>query len=68
MWAKYKPYILSVAIALAVGGLSAFLIRDNITLYHMINKPAFSPPAFLFPIVWTILYVLMGISREVKIC
>ena len=62
MWAKYKPYILSVAIALAVGGLSAFLIRDNITLYHMINKPAFSPPAFLFPIVWTILYVLMGIS------
>ena len=62
MWAKYKPYILSVAIALAVGGLSAFLIRDNITLYHMINKPAFSPPAFLFPIVWTILYVLVGIS------
>ena len=28
----------------------------------MVNKPLLSPPAFLFPIVWTILYILMGIS------
>lgn len=62
MWAKWKPYILSIAIALAVGGLAAFLIRNNVSLYNTINKPAFSPPAFLFPVVWTILYVLMGIS------
>lgn len=62
MWAKLKPYILSIAIALAVGGLSAFLIRNNINIYRYINKPAFAPPAFLFPIVWTILYILMGIS------
>lgn len=62
MWAKFKPYIISIAIALGIGGLSAFLIRDNLYLYAVINKPAFSPPAFLFPIVWTILYILMGIS------
>lgn len=62
MWAKFKPYIISIAIALGIGGLSAFLIRDNLYLYAIINKPAFSPPAFLFPIVWTILYILMGIS------
>lgn len=62
MWAKFKPYIVSIAIALGIGGLSAFLIRDNLYLYAVINKPAFSPPAFLFPIVWTILYILMGIS------
>lgn len=62
MWKKGKPYIISIAIALAVGALSAFLIRNNINLYRYINKPAFAPPALLFPIVWTILYVLMGIS------
>lgn len=62
MWTKRKPYIISIAIALAVGALLAFLTRNNINIYHCINKPAFSPPAILFPIVWTILYVLMGIS------
>lgn len=62
MWAKFKPYIISAAIALAVGSLSAFLIRNNLYLYDISNKPAFSPPAFLFPVVWTILYILMGIS------
>lgn len=62
MWTKYKPYFISIAIALAVGGLSAFLTRNNMDIYNDINKPALSPPAVLFPIVWTILYILMGIS------
>lgn len=62
MWMKRKPYIISIAIALAVGALSAFLTRNSFNIYRYINKPAFSPPALLFPIVWTILYVLMGIS------
>jgi len=62
MWIKLKPYILSVLIALGTGALSAFLIRDNLNIYDSLNKPAFSPPAFLFPTVWTILYVLLGIS------
>jgi len=62
MWTKRKHYIISIAIALAVGALSAFLTRNNFNIYRYINKPAFSPPALLFPIVWTILYVLMGIS------
>ena len=62
MLKKLKPYIISIAIALAVGGLSAFLTRGNMDLYATINTPALSPPAILFPIVWTILYILMGIS------
>lgn len=57
-----KTYIISVAIALAVGGLSAFLTMGNMDLYSEIIKPAIAPPAIVFPIVWTILYVLMGIS------
>ncbi|MDE7268287.1 MAG: tryptophan-rich sensory protein [Lachnospiraceae bacterium] len=62
MRTKWKPYVISVAIALAVGALSAFLTRNNVNIYRYINKPAFAPPAIVFPIVWTILYVLMGIS------
>jgi len=47
----------------AVGVLSGFLSRGGTELYNeMIQKPALSPPAILFPIVWTILYALMGIG------
>lgn len=58
---KYKNLIISVLIPNIVGGLSALLsqISSNINTF---NKPSFTPPAIVFPIVWTILYVLMGIS------
>jgi len=59
---KVKPYVLSILLALGVGGLSAFLTRSNMDLYETIVRPPFSPPAILFPIVWSILYVLMGIG------
>ncbi len=62
MWKKYKPYIISVLFALGVGGLSAFLTRNSMNIYQSINKPPLSPPGWLFPIVWTILFTLMGIS------
>lgn len=62
MWAKLKPYVISIAIALGVGGLSAFLTRNNMNIYERIMRPALAPPAIVFPIVWTILYTLMGIS------
>jgi len=62
MWAKLKPYFLSVFIALGVGGLSAILTQNNMKIYAVLNKPPLAPPAILFPIVWTILYVLMGIG------
>ena len=53
--------IISILIPLAVGSLSA-LFSGNMMKYSSFEKPSFSPPAVLFPIVWTILYVLMGIS------
>ena len=62
MWKKWKPYIISILIALAVGGLAAFLTRGNMNVYDTLNRPPLAPPAILFPIVWGILYVLMGIS------
>lgn len=62
MLKKLKPYIISVVIALAVGGLSAVVTSDSMDVYSKINQPALSPPSILFPIVWTILFTLMGIS------
>ncbi len=45
-----------------VGFIAGLLIRDNVPYYQTLNKPPFSPPAILFPIVWTLLYLLMGYS------
>lgn len=57
-----KTYAIGIAIPLAVGGLAAFLTRESMDIYETINTPPLAPPGILFPIVWTILYVLMGIS------
>ena len=62
---KIITYIISITIALAVGGLSAFLTRGNMDIYQNISQPPLAPPAILFPIVWTILYILMGISGAI---
>lgn len=59
---KIKPYIITILIPLAVGGIASFLTRNNMNIYEQINRPALTPPDIVFPIVWTILYVLMGIS------
>ncbi len=53
--------IISILIPLTVGTLSA-LFSGNMSIYSTINKPVLSPPGVLFPIVWIILYILMGIS------
>lgn len=59
---KIIPYIISVAISLGVGIISALLTRENMNIYEEVSTPPLSPPSFLFPVVWTVLYVLMGIS------
>lgn len=59
---KWKPLIICLLIPLAVGGLSALLTMGSMEVYGNLNQPPLSPPGFLFPIVWTILFILMGIS------
>lgn len=56
--------IVSILIPIAIGTLSA-LFSGNMSIYSEINKPSFAPPGFLFPIVWTILYILMGVSSYI---
>ncbi len=62
MWSKIKPYVISIAIALSVGALAALLTRNSMNVYSDIRLPPLAPPSILFPIVWTILYILMGVS------
>lgn len=59
---EIKTYAISIAIALAVGGLSALFTAGNMDIYSGIVKPPLAPPSVLFPIVWTVLYILMGVS------
>lgn len=58
---KVKGYIKAILIPVAVGGLVGLLISGSIGCTDLV-KPPFSPPSIVFPIVWTILYFLMGIS------
>lgn len=57
---QFGKLLLCLAIPLAVGGLSAFLTRDGMKLFAAVKQPPLSPPAWVFPIVWTILYLMMG--------
>lgn len=58
---NWKTYAIWIIIAEAVGALSGFLSRNGMELYSsVIEQPPLSPPALLFPIVWGILYALMG--------
>jgi len=60
-----KIFAIAITIPLAVGGLSALLTRGNMQMYSEVRTPPLSPPAILFPIVWTLLYILMGVSSAI---
>lgn len=60
---RTKTYAISIALAEVVGALSGFLSRNGMEAYSQsIRQPPLSPPMLLFPVVWSILYALMGIS------
>lgn len=59
---NWKKLLLHIALPLAVGALSALFTKGDMTKYTGLNQPPLSPPGFLFPLVWTALYTLMGAS------
>ncbi len=59
---KIKTYAISILIALAVGGIGGLFTAMGMDSFDALTKPPLTPPSILFPIVWTILYILMGIS------
>lgn len=56
-----KLWIKNILIPVLLGGIVALII-SNFMDYNKLNKPPLSPPGFIFGIVWTVLYILMGIS------
>ena len=58
---KQKNFYIALGIPLAVGGLAA-LLSGGMGNFETMNKPPLSPPGWVFPVVWTILYLLMGYS------
>lgn len=59
----WKTYAAWVLLTEAVGGLAGWLNREGTKLYtEQIVQPPLSPPAIVFPIVWVVLYALMGVS------
>ena len=63
---KRNVFILSIILTLAAGGISAWL-SGNMTSFEQIRKPFLTPPSALFPIVWTVLYVLMAVGVSIII-
>lgn len=59
---KGKELIICIAIPLGVGLLASLLTNDSMQTFAFLEKPPLAPPAWLFPVVWTVLYVLMGIA------
>ena len=62
MQKKWKQLLACLAIPLAAGGLSALLSRKGMKAFASLRKPPLSPPVWLFPVVWTILFLLMGLA------
>lgn len=59
---KKRFFAVCLAIPLLTGTVAGFLSKDGIAAFAMAEKPPLSPPAWVFPVVWTLLYTLMGIS------
>ncbi len=62
METKTKQLALCLALPLAVGALSSYLTKNDMIAFRTVEKPALYPPETVFPIVWTVLFVLMGIA------
>ena len=60
---RYIKLSLCITFPLLIGGISGYATATSINDWYVgINKPSFNPPNYLFGPVWTILYILMGIS------
>ena len=62
MWTKIRPYVGFSALALLVGGLSGAITQGGMEAFSALRQPPLSPPGWVFPAAWTILYLLMGIG------
>lgn len=57
---RVRPLLIALAVPLAAGGLAALLSGGGMEVFQSLNQPPLSPPGWLFPVAWTLLYLLMG--------
>ena len=65
MWTKIRPYVGFSALALLVGGLSSMITQGQMEAFSALRQPPLSPPGWVFPVAWTILYLLMGVGMAI---
>jgi len=65
MTLRAKPLLGFFTLTLGGGMLAGFISGPSMKIYQIFAKPSLSPPGFLFPIVWTVLYILMAISAYI---
>lgn len=58
---KLSQKLLYILTPLIGGSIVGLIINKSIDYNYLVNPPL-SPPSYLFPIVWSILYILIGIS------
>lgn len=54
--------LLSLLVPLAIGGIAALLTGGGMDRFEALSKPPLTPPGWLFPVAWSILYLLMGLA------
>ena len=62
---KIKIYAISILAPLVLGAAVGLLTSGSMKDYNSLKQPALAPPAILFPIAWSLLYALMGISHGI---
>ncbi len=59
---RFGPYAGFLLLTAAAGGLGALIVNAGMPAYQMLEKPCFTPPDIVFPIAWSILYLLMAVG------
>ena len=62
---NWQNLIIAVIIPLLVGGLSALFTRGGMEDFEAVSKPFLTPPSWLFPVAWSVLYILMGVASYI---
>lgn len=62
---KWKLLIPAILLPLAIGGLSALLTGNSMESYGAVTRPPLSPPGWVFPVAWSLLYIFMGLASYI---
>lgn len=62
-YARLFRFLFAVSIPLLVGFVGAFFTMESVNIWYLtLEKPFFNPPNWIFGPVWTLLYIMMGVS------